>query len=81
MLLNKKQAAKLMIDFINNELTVLKNPSASTFVPKNDSWGIYIRGADFEAISSFCGIDFLNDCIFFCSLEKCKICIESNKIS
>ena len=78
MLLNKKQAAKLMIDFVNNELTVLKNPSASTFVPKNDSWGIYIRGADFEAISSFCGIDFLNDCIFFAVWKNVKY--ASNRI-
>lgn len=78
MLLNKKQAAKLMIDFVNNELTVLKNPSASTFVPKNDSWGIYIRGADFEAINSFCGIDFLNDCIFFAVWKNIKY--ASNRI-
>ena len=72
MLLNKIQSAELLNKFIEDELIYLTDYSIKTTIPKDDSWGVYIKGVDLKLNNSFCGVDFLNDCIFFAVWKQLK---------
>lgn len=72
MLLSKTQAAELLNNFIDEELICLKKYTVKTTIPKDDSWGVYIKGTDLKLNNSFCGIDFLNNCIFFAVWKNLK---------
>lgn len=58
MLLNKIQSAELLNKFIEDELIYLTDYSIKTTIPKDDSWGVYIKGVDLKLNNSFCGVDF-----------------------
>ena len=63
MLLNKSLATKILEQYVKDSLTEL-SPSPKVSAPKNDSWGVYLKGQDFGVPNSFYGIDFLNECVF-----------------
>lgn len=71
MLLNKSQAIKFLKQYVEDSLTELPS-SPKVSVPKDDSWGVYIKGQEFGIPNSFCGINFLNDRVFMKLWENPK---------